>query len=183
DLLIDLHSGGVEYHFVPVAGFYGEPVAGNPSFDAARRFGLPYSWQLPPTKGVLSRECWKLGITTVGCEYLGAGQLSETGVSAYVAGILSCLALSGVCSRGEALSPGGGVVIGDWMLATAEGLFRARCRLGDAVAAGDALAEIHSERGAVCQSFVAQGSGRVLGLRSKAYIRSGDWGVLIGSEA
>ena len=183
DLLIDLHSGGVEYQFVPLAGFYGEPVAGNPSFDAARRFGLPYAWQLPPTSGVLSHECYKLGITVVGCEYLGAGQLSEAGVSAYVAGVLSCLAWSGISPNGAALPPDGDVVTGDWMLASVEGVFRARCRLGDEVAAGNTLAEIQNARGVVCQRFVAQAPGRVLALRSKAYIRAGDWGVLIGGEA
>src|SRR5579863_5469650 len=36
EYLIDLHSGGVEYVFLPVAGFYGEPEPGNPSFQAAR---------------------------------------------------------------------------------------------------------------------------------------------------
>ena len=98
-------------------------------------------------------------------------------------GILSCLALSGVCPLGVALPPDGEVVTGDWMLASVEGVFRARCRLGDQVVAGHPLAEIHNERGAVRQCFAAQVSGRVLGLRSKAYIRAGDWGVLIGSRA
>src|SRR5215472_6421326 len=56
DYLIDLHSGGVEYVFLPVSGFYGEPVRGNPSFRAAQVFGLPALWQLPPTHGVLSCE-------------------------------------------------------------------------------------------------------------------------------
>ena len=144
---------------------------------------MAYAWQLPPTNGVLSYECWKLGITAVGCEYRGAGQLSEVGVSEYVTGILSCLAMSGIFPGAQALPPRGEVVSGDWMLASAEGVFRARCRLGDQVATGDPLAEIHNERGVVRQCFAAQVSGRVLGLRSKAYIRAGDWGVLIGSVA
>jgi len=37
EFLIDLHSGGVEYEFLPVAGFYGAPGPGNASFQAARR--------------------------------------------------------------------------------------------------------------------------------------------------
>ena len=98
-------------------------------------------------------------------------------------GILSCLAVCGIFPGAMALPPRGEVVSGDWMLASAEGVFRARCRLGDQVATGDRLAEIHNERGAVRQCFAAQVSGRVLGLRSKAYIRAGDWGVLIGSAA
>ena len=35
DYLIDLHSGGVEYLFQPLVGFYGEPEPDNASFQAA----------------------------------------------------------------------------------------------------------------------------------------------------
>src|SRR5262249_47084787 len=147
-----------------------------------RRFGLSYCWQLPPTRGVLSHECWRRGITAVGCEYLGAGQLSEPGASEYVAGILSCLARWGVCTDQKPLSPGGEVVAGDWMLASVDGVFHARRRLSDRVALGDPLAEIHGERGEILQCFTAQVHGRVLAMRSKAYIRRGDWAALIGSQ-
>src|SRR5262249_19699553 len=52
DYVIDLHSGGVEYEFVPVAGFRGEPVADNPSYRAACAMGLPAVWQAPDVPGV-----------------------------------------------------------------------------------------------------------------------------------
>ncbi len=183
DFLIDLHSGGVEYRFVPLAGFYGEPASDNASFRAARRFGLSCLWQLPPTDGVLSHECSKLGITSVGCEYVGAGQLSEEGVEQYMAGVLSCLASWGISPRRTLLPEGGEIMTGDWMTASAEGIFRARRRLGDRVEVGDLLAEICGERGDVRQSFTASHKGKVLGLRSKAYIRADNWGVLIGRDA
>jgi predicted deacylase len=92
DYVIDLHSGGVEYVFLPVAGFYGEPASGNPSFQAARKFGLRALWQLPETNGVLSCEAWRRGKIAVGTEYLGAGQLSVDGVRDYRNGIAACLA-------------------------------------------------------------------------------------------
>lgn len=181
--LVDLHSGGVEYRFLPLAGFYGAPESPNPSFQAARRFGLPILWQLPETPGVLSREAWRNNIIAIGSEYLGAGQLSEEGVSRYVDGVLSCLSLWGILPEEHLLPVAGQVVTGDWPLASATGLFRSRCELGEAVEAGRGLAEIIDLRGAVVQRFVAASSGIVLGLRSKAYIREGDWGVLVGSYA
>src|SRR5438309_5502056 len=92
DYVIDLHSGGVEYVFLPVAGFYGEPSSGNPSFQAARTFGLPALWQLPETDGVLSCEAWRRGKIAIGTEYLGAGQLSADGVRDYRNGVAACLA-------------------------------------------------------------------------------------------
>src|SRR5262249_30684688 len=114
DCLIDLHSGGVEYTFLPVACFYGEPSADNSSYQAARHFGLPALWQAPLTPGVLSHELWKRGIVSIGAEYLGAGQLSAEGAMRYVDGILSCLALWGVCPSENKFPPDGKAFAGDW---------------------------------------------------------------------
>lgn len=83
DYLIDLHSGGVEYVFRPVCGFYGEPKSGNSSFEAAQTFGLPALWQRPKTDGVLSCKAWRRGKVAIGAEYLGGGQLSADGVRDY----------------------------------------------------------------------------------------------------
>src|SRR5207344_3566991 len=47
DYLIDLHSGGVEYKFLPVGCFYDRPGLENPSYRAASAFGLPNLWRLP----------------------------------------------------------------------------------------------------------------------------------------
>ena len=96
--VIDLHSGGVDYIFAPVAGFYGSPRGQEASYDAARRFGLDRLWQLPETKGVLSCEAWKLGKTSIGCEYLGAGQLSSEGSEAYVRGICPVWRIGASCA-------------------------------------------------------------------------------------
>ena len=61
DFLIDLHSGGVEYLFLPLCGFYGYANDENQSYAAARHFGLPVLWQLPQTAGVLSGELSQRG--------------------------------------------------------------------------------------------------------------------------
>lgn len=180
DYLIDLHSGGVEYVFLPVAGFYGDATSGNPSFRAARAFGLPALWQLPPTTGVLSCEVWRRGKVAIGMEYLGAGQLSQDGVRDYQNGVLSCLAHWGLLAPAtDPLRPSTAFE-GDWQMASASGIFTPRCRLGDEVRKGTVLASTVGMRGEVEQEFVSSCDGVVLGLRSKAYVCRENWGVLVG---
>jgi predicted deacylase len=182
DYLIDLHSGGVEFVFLPMACFYGEPAIGNPSFAAARAFGLGALWQLPETEGVLSYEVWRREKTAIGAEYRGAGQLSGEGMRDYRNGILACLQHWGLLSPAPRESRTTEVFTGDWQLASATGIFVASCRIGDAVSKGTALAIIAGKRGQVLQEFVSPYDGVVLGLRSKAYIRETNWGVLVGSR-
>ena len=182
DYLIDLHSGGVEYLFQPLVGFYGEPEPDNASFQAGRSFGLENLWQLPATRGVLSHEAWKQGIVAIGAEYLGAGQLAPSGRHRYVEGILSCLALWGLVPGGPSREPSGSVYEGDWLLAEDTGLFEAACGLGQDVRRGEHLAVIIDLRGERQQAFAAPHDGVVLGLRSKTYIRKGDWAVLLGLQ-
>jgi len=180
DLLIDLHSGGVEYMFTPLAGFYGDAAPGNLSFMMARQLGLTNLWVLPTTAGVLSAECWKRGIVAVGAEYLGAGQLATEGARDYAEGIMRCLIQAGILRGTPPPLPKQTVYIGDWQLADAEGLFVAACSPGQAVSKGKKLADIVDVRGSVQQSFHAPVTGVVLGVRSKAYIRAGNWAVLLG---
>jgi len=182
DYVIDLHSGGVEYVFLPVAGFYGEPESGNPSFQAARMFGLPALWQLPETDGVLSCEAWRRGKIAIGTEYLGAGQLSADGVRDYRNGVAACLAHWKLLTSAPEAPKTPDVFAGDWLVASAAGIFTACCRVGDLVAAGETLAVIAGSRGQVLQEFAATCEGVVLGIRSKAYICETNWAVLVGKR-
>jgi len=182
DYLIDLHSGGVEYVFLPVAGFYGAPASGNPSFQAARMFGLPALWQLPETDGVLSCEAWRRGKIAIGTEYLGSGQLSADGVRDYRNGVAACLAHWGMLTSVPKAPKTSDVFAGDWLVASAAGIFTACCRIGEAVGKGTTLALIVGTRGQVLQEFVSACDGVVLGLRSKAYIRETNWAVLVGKR-
>jgi N-alpha-acetyl-L-2,4-diaminobutyrate deacetylase len=182
DFLIDLHSGGVEYLFLPVAGFYGEIISNNDSYVSARCFGLPSLWQLPPTSGVLSYEATRIGKVAIGHEYLGAGQLSPEGVEAYVTGVKNCLKgwsiLAGKAP--SALADQRCYTGYDWLLSAGSGLFIPQVYLGHPVEEGALLATIQDERGEVMQSIHAPFSGEVLCLRNKAHIPRGAWAVLLG---
>lgn len=179
--LIDLHSGGVEYRFLPVAGFYGPAGESNPSFAAARRFGLDACWQLPPTPGVLSYEFHRRGACVVGCEYLGAGQLAPAGRARYRDGVRRVLAFCGTLPAETPEPADGPALAGGWLLAEADGLFHPRFEIGQAVSAGAEVAVITAPRNAVVQGLVARAGGTVLAVRSKARIRAGDWGVLVAA--
>jgi predicted deacylase len=180
--VIDLHSGGVEYIFLPVTGFYGEPVNSNPSFEAAKTFGLQALWQLPETGGVLSCEAWRRGKVAIGTEYLGAGQLSPDGIRDYRNGVIACLAHWGILPETPQAAETPAVFAGDWQIASFEGIFTACCSLGDSVLQGTRTALIAGMRGQVLQEFVSPCDGVVLGLRSKAYIRETNWAVLVGGR-
>ncbi len=179
DYLIDLHSGGVEYQFVPLAGFYGPPDEANPSYQAARCFALPYLWQLPATPGVLSHEVFKRGGVAIGNEYLGAGRLSNLGAEAYCEGILRCLAHWGLSADEFSITSGQKLLIGDWRLAAQSGLFTSYVELGEEVRAGTQVGSISDPRGRILEKLIATHDGRIAALRSKAYIREGNWAVLV----
>ena len=178
DCLIDLHSGGVEYEFVPLAGFYGPPADDNPSYLAARAFGMPYVWELPRTEGVLSHEAWKEGAVTIGNEYLGAGRLSVVGREAYLAGILRCLEHWGICRGPFSAPPPCTLLRGDWQLSSQSGLFCSHVALDRHVTKGTSVASIVDRRGNILERFVAPRNALIAGLRSKAYIREQNWAVL-----
>jgi predicted deacylase len=179
--VIDLHSGGVEYLFTPLAGFYGQIDPVNTSYVAARRFGLPSLWQLPPTAGVLSYEAARRDKVAIGHEYLGAGQLSETGVRAYADGTMNCLHDWGLLNQPTPCkTPEQRCFTGDWQLSRHTGLFVSHIATGSKVEKGALVAEVHNERGEILQTFEAPFAGEILGLRSKAHIQEGAWAVLLG---
>jgi len=183
DYLIDLHSGGVEYLFLPVAGFYGDPSPQNRSFAAARQFGLRALWRLPETNGVLSWEASKHGVVAIGNEYSGAGQLSVEGVAEYRQGIMQCLTAWGMYEAELSAPARQQLLFGDWRLAGSTGLFRSHVSLGQRVAQGQLLAATMSSRDTVLEEFVAASDGIVGGLRSKAFIRESNWAVLVLKES
>lgn len=180
DYLVDLHSGGTDYTFAPVAGFYGPPAESNASFLAASWFGFETLWQLPETPGVLSYELHRRGATVCGCEFGGAAQLAGEGRAAYRRGVLSCLAAWGVYGEPERPIGRSTPLAGDWMRAEADGLFIAGVQPGAAVHRGQNLATIVDARGRVVQQIEADSTGTVLGIRSKASVVRGSMTVLLG---
>ena len=97
--------------------------------------------------------------------------------------LASGLALWGLCPAEDLLEPGGHVFRGDWQLAGATGLFFDLCALHERVVPGQPLAEIRNTTGEVLERLTAPHAGQVIAIRHKAYIRQGDWGILVASDA
>lgn len=183
DALVDLHSGGVRYAFLPVAGFYGAtdevtPRAAAESFRLACGMGLDLVWRLPARAGVLSFEAARIGIAVTGCEAGGRGGCLETDVALYLRGIMRVLAQRGVLEPGEAevaQSASACVLEGDFALAPAAGFLSPLVPLGTRVAKGEPLARIDSCDGATLTTLHAAADGIVMAERHLRAIQLGEW--------
>jgi predicted deacylase len=183
DLLVDLHSGGVRYHFAQLAGFY--PFLTGPGALLARRaalaMGFPYLWAIPANPGVLSYTAAMQGIPSVGAEVSGMGGCLEEDVTLYREGLHRVLALMGMLPGVAAAAVDESVMVwqGDWLLSSASGQFRPHVSLGQDVRQGDLLASILDPFGAVLDEMRAVESGRVLALRHLRSISPGEWAVMV----
>src|SRR5579875_2508503 len=74
DLLIDLHSGGTRYRYLPMVGYRNIESQSLPrSIEIARHFGIDRLWIIPDTPGPLNAETARAGIPTIGTEVTGQG--------------------------------------------------------------------------------------------------------------
>jgi uncharacterized protein len=183
DLLVDLHSGGVRYHFAQLAGFY--PFLPGPGALLARRatlaMGFPYLWAIPANPGVLSYTAASRGIPSVGAEVSGMGGCLEDDVALYREGLRAVLAMMGMLPGVAAATSDESVAVwqGDWLLSSAGGQFRPHVLLGQDVRQGDLLASILDPFGSVLDEVRAVEGGRVLALRHLRGISPGEWAVMV----
>jgi predicted deacylase len=181
DLVVDLHSGGVRYHFAQLAGFYDLPNAAALARRAAVAMGFPYLWEIPANPGVLSYTAAGLGIPAIGAEVSGMGGCLEDDVALYREGLWRVLALMGMApARAQPLPEDSGLVWrGDWLLSPSGGQFRPRTTMGQDVEVGAPLAEILDPFGEVLAEIRAVEAGRVLGQRHLRSIAPGEWAVMV----
>ena len=180
DLLVDLHSGGVRYHFARLSGYYLAPDASPLAHSAAIAMSLPYLWAIPANPGVLSYTAAGMGIPAVGAEVSGMGGCLEADVALYRDGLRRVLALTGILpGDGPMPAPPATIWGGDWLLSPAGGHFRPRVALEDDVQAGDLLAEILDPFGDPLAEVRAAAAGRVLGIRHLRSIGPGEWAVMV----
>jgi predicted deacylase len=181
DLVVDLHSGGVRYHFAQLAGFYDLPNTPALARRAAVAMGFPYLWQIPANPGVLSYTAAQLGVPAVGAEVSGMGGCLEEDVQLYREGLRRVLALLEMApTPAQPLPEDPGLVWrGDWLLSPGGGQFYPRVRMGQDVPVGTLLAEILDPFGEVVAEIRAAEAGRVLGLRHLRSIAPGEWAVMV----
>lgn len=180
---MDFHSGGIKYRFLPLVGYYdGLNESSGKSLEVARRIPLKYRWKLPHTQGVLTYEASKRNIPAIGAEYLGEGKLNSGGVSAYFEGMMSALRYLGVLAGDASPQHEQTQIEGDWVLASEDGFFRSLVDVGQRVRQGQDLGAIVAISGRLLQEFKASRDGIVLGIRTVAHIRKGEWAVAVVRE-
>lgn len=189
ELLVDLHSGGVRYAFVRVAGFYDTGNGITPDVAAgsrrlARATGLPFLWRLPPRPGVLSFEAARAGLAVTGCEAGGRGGCAEGDVAAYVAGVLGVLSEAGMIDAAPvSCHPAPAAFLdGDFALAPVAGLYEPVAELGARVPAGAPLARIRGIEGAVLATLRAETDCVVMAERHLRAIHAGEWATCAPRE-
>ena len=99
DTLVDMHSGGAAFDFLPVTGFYREAERA-----LAACFPIKHLWKIPVNQGVLSYEMSRRGKPVVGLEYHGRGNLDRAGAEAYQVGIFNLMRKLGMLA-GERIVP------------------------------------------------------------------------------
>lgn len=163
DAMVDLHSGGAGYDYLPLAGFYRDRDK-----PLAECFPISNLWKIPPTPGVLSYELARRGKRAVGHEFHGEARFDPAGDAAYCRGILRLLHHLDMTSS----SPPGPLpqrrrtyTVTRTQAADESGWFVAAVRLGQRVRRGQVLGRWIREdlSEAVIRSRFA---GTVIGLRT-----------------
>lgn len=190
NLLVDLHSAGSHYEMPVFAGYDASGPCGQLSGAAARAFGAPIVWRhdgVAPGRSLSAAA--ELGVPAVYVEGSGGAALRGSDIDIYVTGVRRLLSWLGIAGQPFSEPPEPVVVDGgdgdvDASVACAAGGYCVtRVRLGDAVAAGQLLAEIIDISGATLQQIVAPRPGRVLMLRRTAEVSAGDGVAMLAPAA
>lgn len=96
DALVDMHSGGAAFDFLPVAGFYRKAER-----PLAACFPVKHLWNVPVNRGVLNYEVSRRGKPVVGLEYRGCQNLDRAGAEAYRDGVFNVLRKLGILATGR----------------------------------------------------------------------------------
>lgn len=186
DLLVDFHSGGTRYEYLPMVGYH---PTGDRTEQESRRlaglFGINRLWEIPPSpnstatfNGAIARS----GIPAIGTEVRGRGGLVWSDVAPLVEGLRQVLVAKGMLEGDFPDAPVRAATVTHPVNCGASGIFRPLVELDGRVAAGSELAEIISATGSVEEVLVSPVEGRIWAIRRFASVRHGDQAFLIGME-
>ena len=184
DLLIDLHSAGLNYAMPFFAG-YSDPKGA----PAAHTFGAPLVWAhdtLNPGRSLTTAS--ELGVPSIYVEGGGGGALRRWELHGYRDGVLRVLASLGMLTFPEKTGPqrilrGGDGDVDSSVAASVTGWCVTAVRAADAVRRGELIAEVIGSDGGVRQEVVAPHDGTVMMLRRRAQVVPGDGIVMLGPPA
>lgn len=152
DLVIDVHSGGRSMRFLPSVNMHrmADPKQMAEMVRVAMAWGAPYVfiYQDVAGGGLLPSYAESLGKVTLGTEMGSASQFGVATLKLAFQGLQRALAAFGVLSD---VQPGGGPpsqlvsseLREDYVMAPAAGIFEPFVELGDAVAVGQPIGQLH----------------------------------------
>lgn len=182
---IDLHTGGIEYDVLPLAGYVLHPDREVLSVQRrmARAFNLPLVWgtaaDLDGRSLSVARDAL---VPAIYCEYLGSGRCQEAGIAAYVEGCLNVMGELGMLDRAlpacrvkrtvEDPRPGSGH-LQIHNPSPISGLFEPCVSLGKTVRVGEPLGIVRDLTGVDEHVIRSECSGIVLTLRATPRVLEG----------
>lgn len=183
DLLVDLHSGGSRYRYLPMVGYRDiDNPSREASEEAARYFGSGHLWLIHDEPGTLNSETSRLGIPTIGTESTGQSGCKPKDVDGYVKGIRNLLLYREMVAGEPPSRHSGPARRPTHVDSSANGLFLSCVDVGESVDSGEALGEVLSPLGKTLERLTAPHSGEVWALRVFGSIRAGDMVAWVASR-
>lgn len=192
DIVVDIHSGGKSMYFTPSAVIHKLPDPDHQAkcLAAMQAFGAPLGLILEEldARGMLDAAVEDLGKVFVSTEIGGAGALSAGTAAVAARGVRNILIHAGVI---EGKIEGGPTRIMDvpdgdcFATAPVDGLFEPFVDLGQEIAAGAAVGQVHDLRAphrAPLAVMSARG-GLLIGNRAPGECSTGDMLTMVGIDA
>lgn len=186
DLVVDIHSGGRSAHFLASVNMHRVPDDRQMAemIRAGKSWGAPYVFIYRDVggEGLLPGYAESLGKTTLGTEVGGAAQFGAEMLSITARGVRNMLRMYRILDDQpyeEPATPSQVVAADrrdDYVMAPISGIFEPFCELGDTVAAGQVLGQMHMiERSHEAPLPVhALTSGMLISRRAFPLARQGD---------
>ena len=185
DLVVDIHSGGSSTLFLPSVNMHdvADREQMRKMIEAGKAWGAPYVfiYQDVAGSGLLPSLAEQMGKVTLGTELGSKSQFGVETLRLTADGVLNVLHWAGVLREQPAADNPEPQVVGateadDYIMAPVSGIFEPLCEMGDEVAKGDTLGQIHSleEASRAPYPVVALTSGMVMARRAIPLTAQGD---------
>jgi predicted deacylase len=191
DYVIDIHSGGRSIHFLPSVNMHNVPNADQMQqmVAAGMAWGVPYVFIYRDVGGVglLPGMAESLGKVTLGTEIGSASQYGVEMVRYAEEGVQNVLRFAGIL-RDRPFTPSAEPAqlvaadeYDDYIMAPVSGIFEPFLEMGDAVAVGQQVGQIHSLETPFqpAAPVYARTAGMVMGRRSFPLTKQGECVIVV----
>ncbi|WP_127584703.1 succinylglutamate desuccinylase/aspartoacylase family protein [Paenibacillus koleovorans] len=181
DVLLDFHSGGTKYEFVPLIALHRNAPKRAEAEHLIRRFGIDRLWEIPVNPGTLNGAVSEYGITTIATETTGRGAAREEDIRQYVTGIHAVMHVLGMMESTDPAVNGKAIRTTVRQYFHTSGFFQSHVAIGDEVHSGQELGYVVNEEGERLESVIAEESGAIWAVRAFCSVYMGDLAFLIGT--